>query len=178
MKAETMRPSSRIPLMVLCDVHRSHMVKHHCCPGCGYFCIAVSVNLWMEGKIRIRSSSFLSHLFVFQSDVFQISPPLSGHFSGMLPGPADRSSLPPRLCDRTERRPQQGQWRRDAFLSTLWGRRLRGPGDHHPVLGINLCNHGGHHVGLLHNHALPAPISPDGALSHCLNRRDEGREDA
>ncbi|XP_054879672.1 histone-lysine N-methyltransferase EHMT2 isoform X4 [Poeciliopsis prolifica] len=40
MKTETMRPSSRIPLMVLCDVHRSHMVKHHCCPGCGYFCIA------------------------------------------------------------------------------------------------------------------------------------------
>ncbi|XP_037549233.1 histone-lysine N-methyltransferase EHMT2 [Nematolebias whitei] len=39
-KGETMRPSSRIPLMVLCDVHRSHMVKHHCCPGCGYFCIA------------------------------------------------------------------------------------------------------------------------------------------
>uniref|UniRef100_A0A8C6VU84 Euchromatic histone-lysine N-methyltransferase 2 n=1 Tax=Nothobranchius furzeri TaxID=105023 RepID=A0A8C6VU84_NOTFU len=39
-KWETMRPSSRVPLMVLCDVHRSHMVKHHCCPGCGYFCIA------------------------------------------------------------------------------------------------------------------------------------------
>uniref|UniRef100_A0A7N8XRX7 Euchromatic histone-lysine N-methyltransferase 2 n=1 Tax=Mastacembelus armatus TaxID=205130 RepID=A0A7N8XRX7_9TELE len=38
-KGETMRPSSRVPLMVLCDVHRSHMVKHHCCPGCGYFCI-------------------------------------------------------------------------------------------------------------------------------------------
>ncbi|XP_072304273.1 histone-lysine N-methyltransferase EHMT2 isoform X2 [Eucyclogobius newberryi] len=40
LKAETMRPSSRVPLMVLCDVHRSHMVKHHCCPGCGYFCLA------------------------------------------------------------------------------------------------------------------------------------------
>ncbi|CAG5887278.1 unnamed protein product [Menidia menidia] len=39
-KGETMRPSSRVQLMVLCDVHRSHMVKHHCCPGCGYFCIA------------------------------------------------------------------------------------------------------------------------------------------
>ncbi|XP_056153973.1 histone-lysine N-methyltransferase EHMT2 [Lampris incognitus] len=39
-KGETMRPSSRVPLMVLCDSHRSHMVKHHCCPGCGYFCIA------------------------------------------------------------------------------------------------------------------------------------------
>lgn len=42
-KGETMRPSSRVPLMVLCDVHRSHMVKHHCCPGCGYFCISVRV---------------------------------------------------------------------------------------------------------------------------------------
>lgn len=42
-KGETMRPSSRVPLMVLCDVHRSHMVKHHCCPGCGYFCIAVRI---------------------------------------------------------------------------------------------------------------------------------------
>uniref|UniRef100_A0A672IJS2 Euchromatic histone-lysine N-methyltransferase 2 n=1 Tax=Salarias fasciatus TaxID=181472 RepID=A0A672IJS2_SALFA len=40
MKGETMRPSSRVPLMVLCEVHRSHMVKHHCCPGCGYFCLA------------------------------------------------------------------------------------------------------------------------------------------
>ncbi|TNN59737.1 Histone-lysine N-methyltransferase EHMT2 [Liparis tanakae] len=39
-KGETMRPSSRVSLMVLCEVHRSHMVKHHCCPGCGYFCIA------------------------------------------------------------------------------------------------------------------------------------------
>uniref|UniRef100_A0A667X0X8 Euchromatic histone-lysine N-methyltransferase 2 n=1 Tax=Myripristis murdjan TaxID=586833 RepID=A0A667X0X8_9TELE len=39
-KGETMRPSSRVPLMVLCENHRSHMVKHHCCPGCGYFCIA------------------------------------------------------------------------------------------------------------------------------------------
>uniref|UniRef100_A0A6Q2ZLN3 Euchromatic histone-lysine N-methyltransferase 2 n=1 Tax=Esox lucius TaxID=8010 RepID=A0A6Q2ZLN3_ESOLU len=38
-KGETMRPSSRVSLMVLCENHRSHMVKHHCCPGCGYFCI-------------------------------------------------------------------------------------------------------------------------------------------
>lgn len=42
LKAETMRPSSRVPLMVLCDVHRAHMVKHHCCPGCGYFCLTGS----------------------------------------------------------------------------------------------------------------------------------------
>uniref|UniRef100_A0A6I8R2X4 Euchromatic histone-lysine N-methyltransferase 2 n=1 Tax=Xenopus tropicalis TaxID=8364 RepID=A0A6I8R2X4_XENTR len=37
-KRETMRPSSRVPLMVLCESHRARMVKHHCCPGCGYFC--------------------------------------------------------------------------------------------------------------------------------------------
>uniref|UniRef100_A0A672NKS7 Histone-lysine N-methyltransferase EHMT2-like n=1 Tax=Sinocyclocheilus grahami TaxID=75366 RepID=A0A672NKS7_SINGR len=37
---ETMRPSSRVSLMVLCETHRSHMVKHHCCPGCGYFCLS------------------------------------------------------------------------------------------------------------------------------------------
>ncbi|XP_060771448.1 LOW QUALITY PROTEIN: histone-lysine N-methyltransferase EHMT2 [Neoarius graeffei] len=39
-KGETMRPSSRVSLMVLCETHRSHMVKHHCCPGCGYFCLS------------------------------------------------------------------------------------------------------------------------------------------
>ncbi|XP_018085635.1 histone-lysine N-methyltransferase EHMT2 isoform X3 [Xenopus laevis] len=37
-KRETMRPSSRVPLMVLCESHRARMVTHHCCPGCGYFC--------------------------------------------------------------------------------------------------------------------------------------------
>uniref|UniRef100_A0A8C5WZ86 [histone H3]-lysine(9) N-methyltransferase n=1 Tax=Laticauda laticaudata TaxID=8630 RepID=A0A8C5WZ86_LATLA len=40
LKQETMRPSSRVPLMVLCETHRARMVKHHCCPGCGYFCTA------------------------------------------------------------------------------------------------------------------------------------------
>uniref|UniRef100_A0A8C7ES90 Euchromatic histone lysine methyltransferase 2 n=1 Tax=Neovison vison TaxID=452646 RepID=A0A8C7ES90_NEOVI len=40
LKRETMRPSSRVALMVLCETHRARMVKHHCCPGCGYFCTA------------------------------------------------------------------------------------------------------------------------------------------
>lgn len=39
-KGETMRPSSRVPLLLLCDFHRSHMVRHHCCPSCGFFCLA------------------------------------------------------------------------------------------------------------------------------------------
>ncbi|KAJ8797606.1 hypothetical protein J1605_017338 [Eschrichtius robustus] len=41
-KHELMRPSSKAPLLVLCEDHRGRMVKHQCCPGCGYFCTAVS----------------------------------------------------------------------------------------------------------------------------------------
>ncbi|KAK2101503.1 Histone-lysine N-methyltransferase ehmt2 [Saguinus oedipus] len=40
LKRETMRPSSHVALMVLCETHRARMVKHHCCSGCGYFCMA------------------------------------------------------------------------------------------------------------------------------------------
>ena len=41
-KQEMMRPSLRIPLLVLCEDHRAGMVKHQSCPGCGFFCRAVS----------------------------------------------------------------------------------------------------------------------------------------
>ncbi|XP_066510425.1 histone-lysine N-methyltransferase EHMT1-like [Hoplias malabaricus] len=37
-KQEMMRPSLRIPLLVLCEDHRAGMVKHQSCPGCGFFC--------------------------------------------------------------------------------------------------------------------------------------------
>uniref|UniRef100_S4RW98 Euchromatic histone-lysine N-methyltransferase 1b n=1 Tax=Petromyzon marinus TaxID=7757 RepID=S4RW98_PETMA len=37
-KQETMRPSSRVQLMVVCEEHRAKMMTHHCCPGCGFFC--------------------------------------------------------------------------------------------------------------------------------------------
>ncbi|XP_072309540.1 histone-lysine N-methyltransferase EHMT1-like isoform X1 [Eucyclogobius newberryi] len=40
LKQEMMRPSNSVQLLVLCEDHRSGMVKHHCCPGCGYFCRA------------------------------------------------------------------------------------------------------------------------------------------
>ncbi|XP_032117755.1 histone-lysine N-methyltransferase EHMT1 [Sapajus apella] len=42
-KYELMRPSNKAPLLVLCEDHRGRMVKHQCCPGCGYFCTAVRV---------------------------------------------------------------------------------------------------------------------------------------
>ncbi|XP_041666969.1 histone-lysine N-methyltransferase EHMT1 isoform X2 [Cheilinus undulatus] len=39
-KHEMMRPSNSVQLLVLCDDHRNGMVKHQCCPTCGYFCRA------------------------------------------------------------------------------------------------------------------------------------------
>lgn len=45
MKHEMMRPSNSVQLLVLCEDHRNGMVKHQCCPGCGFFCRAVSTHL-------------------------------------------------------------------------------------------------------------------------------------
>ncbi|KAG9337337.1 hypothetical protein JZ751_028905 [Albula glossodonta] len=42
-KQEMMRPSNTVQLLVLCEAHRAGMVQHQCCPGCGYFCRAVSL---------------------------------------------------------------------------------------------------------------------------------------
>ncbi|XP_006900681.1 PREDICTED: histone-lysine N-methyltransferase EHMT1 [Elephantulus edwardii] len=55
-KLELMRPSNRVPLLVLCEDHRARMVKHQCCPGCGYFCTAGS---FME----CQPESSVSHRF-------------------------------------------------------------------------------------------------------------------
>lgn len=43
MKHEMMRPSNSVQLLVLCEDHRNGMVKHQCCPGCGFFCRAASI---------------------------------------------------------------------------------------------------------------------------------------
>lgn len=163
-----MRPSSRVPLMVLCEVHRSHMVQHHCCPGCGFFCLAV------RGRCILAPSCILCPL----PSCF-ISSLLAGHFSGVLPRPAHSSPLPPGLRDRAGQRSQQTQRGWHALLSPLWGRCLRGPGGHHPLLplGALVLGHRGHDVGLLHNHPV-APVHPDGALAHSLHGGDEGRQDA
>ncbi|XP_073496404.1 histone-lysine N-methyltransferase EHMT1 isoform X6 [Phyllobates terribilis] len=39
-KYELMRSSNKVQHLVLCEDHRGKMVKHQCCPGCGYFCTA------------------------------------------------------------------------------------------------------------------------------------------
>lgn len=39
--ARLLRPSSRVPFLVLCDVHHDRLQRHNCCPGCGIFCTQV-----------------------------------------------------------------------------------------------------------------------------------------
>ncbi|XP_077004988.1 histone-lysine N-methyltransferase EHMT1 isoform X3 [Tamandua tetradactyla] len=55
-KYELMRPSNKVPLLVLCEDHRGRMVEHQCCPGCGCFCTAGS---FME----CQPDSTVSHRF-------------------------------------------------------------------------------------------------------------------
>ncbi|XP_066569342.1 histone-lysine N-methyltransferase EHMT1 isoform X2 [Amia ocellicauda] len=56
LKHEMMRPSNTVPLLVLCEDHRAGMVKHQCCPGCGFFCRA---GTFME----CQPDSNISHRF-------------------------------------------------------------------------------------------------------------------
>uniref|UniRef100_A0A8D0BPL4 [histone H3]-lysine(9) N-methyltransferase n=1 Tax=Salvator merianae TaxID=96440 RepID=A0A8D0BPL4_SALMN len=56
LKYELMRPSNKVQLLVLCEDHRGRMVKHQCCPGCGFFCAA---GTFME----CQPESSISHRF-------------------------------------------------------------------------------------------------------------------
>ncbi|XP_053138303.1 histone-lysine N-methyltransferase EHMT1 isoform X3 [Hemicordylus capensis] len=55
LKYELMRPSNKVQLLVLCEDHRGRMVKHQCCPGCGFFCAAGTfMECQPEGNISHR----------------------------------------------------------------------------------------------------------------------------
>uniref|UniRef100_A0A8C2IQB1 Euchromatic histone-lysine N-methyltransferase 1b n=1 Tax=Cyprinus carpio TaxID=7962 RepID=A0A8C2IQB1_CYPCA len=56
LKHEMMRPSNSVQLLVLCEDHRTGMVKHQCCPGCGFFCRA---GVFMECQPEVN----ISHRF-------------------------------------------------------------------------------------------------------------------
>lgn len=60
LKQEMMRPSNSVQLLVLCEDHRNGMVKHQCCPGCGFFCRAVSTAPLQDISWDIRSRNICS----------------------------------------------------------------------------------------------------------------------
>lgn len=130
-----MRPSNSVQLLVLCEDHRTGMVKHQCCPGCGFFCRAVS--LWLYPRERFRSligfqwqhdkpmaKKYLTECMCLKSSrVFLLQPHLSkplkviscGRRVGHLHGVSARGEhLPPvssSLCLGAQR---------SELLSTLW----------------------------------------------------------
>ncbi|XP_053329006.1 histone-lysine N-methyltransferase EHMT1 [Spea bombifrons] len=71
-KYELMRPSNKVRHLVLCEDHRGRMVKHQCCPGCGYFCTAgtfvecqpetsISHRFHKECATRVNNTSYCPH---------------------------------------------------------------------------------------------------------------------
>ncbi|KAM4527978.1 histone-lysine N-methyltransferase EHMT1 isoform 2-T2 [Odontesthes bonariensis] len=72
LKHEMMRPSNSVQLLVLCEDHRNGMVKHQCCPGCGFFCsagtfmecqpdVSISHRFHQECASVLKGQSFCPH---------------------------------------------------------------------------------------------------------------------
>ncbi|KAM8953711.1 histone-lysine N-methyltransferase EHMT2 [Pelodytes ibericus] len=117
-KRETMRPSSRVPLMVLCESHRARMVKHHCCPGCGHFCTSGTfLECHPDFRINHRFHKacvsplngviFCPHCGEDASEAEQITiakseipvpVPAPSHHDGGVPGRADTTQPSARMC--------------------------------------------------------------------------------
>uniref|UniRef100_A0A3B5PZM9 EHMT1/2 cysteine-rich region domain-containing protein n=1 Tax=Xiphophorus maculatus TaxID=8083 RepID=A0A3B5PZM9_XIPMA len=111
LKHEMMRPSNSVQLLVLCEDHRSGMVKHQCCPGCGFFCRAVSSGELGETG-RTGRTGIIHYLW--------------GFFVGDVHGvPAGRQHLPP--LPPGVRLDAEGS----EFLSALRGGGRQGQGGHH-----------------------------------------------
>ncbi|XP_038589635.1 histone-lysine N-methyltransferase EHMT1 isoform X1 [Micropterus salmoides] len=100
MKHEMMRPSNSVQLLVLCEDHRNGMVKHQCCPGCGFFCragtfmecqpdISISHRFHRACASVLKGQSFCPHcgeeaskakeVTIAKADTTSTVPPLQAH---------------------------------------------------------------------------------------------------
>jgi len=53
------RPGSRVPFMMMCDVHQQRILRHNCCPGCGNFCTQVSMaNFSTKPHLKVSKAAF------------------------------------------------------------------------------------------------------------------------
>ncbi|KAM9207580.1 histone-lysine N-methyltransferase EHMT1 isoform 3-T3 [Dugong dugon] len=112
-KFELMRPSNRVPLLVLCEDHRARMVKHQCCPGCGYFCTAgnfmecqpessVSHRFHKDCASRVNNMSYCPHcgeeaakareVTIAKADTTSTVTPVSGPEKAAAEGRADTTT--------------------------------------------------------------------------------------
>ncbi|XP_045878612.1 histone-lysine N-methyltransferase EHMT1 isoform X5 [Meles meles] len=112
-KHELMRPSSRAPLLVLCEDHRGRMVKHQCCPGCGYFCTAgnfmecqpessISHRFHKDCASRVNNASYCPHCGEEISKAKEVTIAKADTTSTVTPAPGqDKSSLVEGRADTT-----------------------------------------------------------------------------
>ncbi|KAM9323190.1 histone-lysine N-methyltransferase EHMT1 [Pholidichthys leucotaenia] len=116
LKHEMMRPSNCVQLLVLCEDHRNGMVKHQCCPGCGFFCragtfmecqpdISISHRFHRACASVLKGQSFCPHcgeeaskakeVTIAKADTTSTVPPAVGHgpvTPGALEGRADTTT--------------------------------------------------------------------------------------
>uniref|UniRef100_A0A7N8XEW2 Euchromatic histone-lysine N-methyltransferase 1b n=1 Tax=Mastacembelus armatus TaxID=205130 RepID=A0A7N8XEW2_9TELE len=117
LKHEMMRPSNSVQLLVLCEDHRNGMVKHQCCPGCGFFCragtfmecqpdISISHRFHRACASVLKGQSFCPHcgeeaskakeVTIAKADTTSTVPPTLAHgpaTPGTLEGRADTTTV-------------------------------------------------------------------------------------
>nr|XP_054365505.1 histone-lysine N-methyltransferase EHMT1 isoform X9 [Mirounga angustirostris] len=118
-KHELMRPSSKAPLLVLCEDHRGRMVKHQCCPGCGYFCTAgnfmecqpessISHRFHKDCASRVNNASYCPHCGEEISKAKEVTIAKADTTSTVTLAPGqDKSSLVEGRADTTTGRPKK-----------------------------------------------------------------------
>ena len=130
LKRETMRPSSRVAPMVLCETHRARMVKHHCCPGCGYFCTAgtflechpdfrVAHRFHKACVSQLNGMVFCPHCGEDASEAQEVTIPRG---DGVTPPAGTAAPAPPPLAQDAPGRADTSQpryWLRPCLLSSL-----------------------------------------------------------
>ncbi|XP_033615113.1 histone-lysine N-methyltransferase EHMT1 isoform X2 [Fukomys damarensis] len=103
-KYELMRPSNKAPLLVLCEDHRGRMVKHQCCPGCGYFCTAgnfmecqpessISHRFHKDCASRVNNASYCPHCGEDTSKAKEVTIAKADTTSTVMPAPEQEKSL-------------------------------------------------------------------------------------
>jgi euchromatic histone-lysine N-methyltransferase len=81
LKHEMMRPANTLQLLVLCDDHRAGMFEHQCCPGCGFFCRAVSSAAFSPDPGRPRA--MMSYEDLTCTTLYVLNVPLSAHLESL-----------------------------------------------------------------------------------------------
>uniref|UniRef100_A0A7N6C4J5 Euchromatic histone-lysine N-methyltransferase 1b n=1 Tax=Anabas testudineus TaxID=64144 RepID=A0A7N6C4J5_ANATE len=112
LKHEMMRPSNSVQLLVLCEDHRNGMVKHQCCPGCGFFCragtfmecqpdVSISHRFHRACASVLKGQSFCPHcgeeaskakeVTIAKADTTSTVPPTNAHGPATPGGPEGRA---------------------------------------------------------------------------------------